>query len=177
MDETNQQATAAKSDVYYREFDVVHNGNGPRLPAIHLACTRDHERAPLTAPSLLLTTVDFLVPMTTTAFTESVPCKGWNLQKILNESAALHCIHVALPCPLFINERHLPRSLLSILLEKKEKEKQKEKKMAEIELQQPDRGEKNDAAPQSIFAKAQRPINLEVHERPTLGPCQFYSCS
>ncbi|RRT74337.1 hypothetical protein B296_00012181 [Ensete ventricosum] len=38
MDETNQQATAAKSDVYHRELDVDHNGNGPRLPAIPTNC-------------------------------------------------------------------------------------------------------------------------------------------
>ncbi|RWW31448.1 hypothetical protein GW17_00003922 [Ensete ventricosum] len=149
MDETNQQATAAKSDVYHREFDVDHNGNGPRLPAIPTNC-------PIAASN-------------DRGFFGS------------DDDDRLHRIMPGvtnLPCPLFINERHLPRSLLSILLEKKENEKQKEqKKMAEIELQQPDRGEKNDAAPQSIFAKAQRPINLEVHERPTLGPCQFYSCS
>ena len=52
-----------------------------------------------------------------------------------------------------------------------------ESKMAEIELQQPDRGEKNDAAPQSIFAKAHRPIDLKVHERPIFGPYPFYSSS
>ncbi|CAL9146370.1 ABC transporter G family member 9-like [Musa acuminata AAA Group] len=39
-----------------------------------------------------------------------------------------------------------------------------ESKMAEIELQQPDRGEKNDAAPQSIFAKAHRPIDLKFED-------------